>query len=80
VLYPNPTSDALFVNYSNELGVPIQCRILDLSGQVLSTWEQEGQPGAQQLEVDTRTLSSGLYLLEMEAAGEKNVKRFSVIR
>ena len=72
-LYPNPTSDKVYVELAE---MPIRCQILNLTGNVV----QETSIASPRFELDLSHFSSGLYLIKVTMADgtstyEKVVKR-----
>ena len=72
-LYPNPTSDKVYVELTE---MPIRCQILNLTGNVV----QETSIASPRFELDLSRFSSGLYLIKVTMTDgtstyEKVVKR-----
>ena len=74
--YPNPTSDIinLEMGYIGE-GIA-QIQIMDLTGRVVYSSQQNLQEGFNTVELDVHTLSSGLYIVKIKDAnkGEAMIK------
>ena len=71
-VYPNPTSNLIYIvptiNSEN-----ISIYIKDITGRILLN-------KINQLQIETSTLTSGIYLLEYEAQGQRVVKKFEIIK
>ena len=74
-VYPNPAQDLLNVNLPKEIGQAM-LTVVDLSGRVLLQETTSGMDS--QLEVSH--LSSGMYFLNVEGEGFKQVEKFTVER
>ncbi len=72
-LYPNPTKDIINL-YTNFVPAPkTLLKVLNITGQVV--YEQAAFQIKQQ-RINTQALSSGIYFVEMENAGEKYTSKF----
>jgi PKD repeat protein len=70
-IFPNPTSDRIFVAGTIHNA---EVRILDITGKevYIGTANRNG--------IDTSTLNEGLYLIEFTRADKRTVKKFRVVR
>ena len=71
-IYPNPTTTLLNVVptiHSENISIYIK----DITGRTLLN-------KINQLQIETSTLTSGIYLLEYEAQGQRVVKKFEIIK
>ncbi|MEQ9425201.1 MAG: T9SS type A sorting domain-containing protein [Cyclobacteriaceae bacterium] len=77
-LYPNPVIDVAQIEY--ELAQPshISMTILDVSGRTLRSYEYGLVSGKGALEFDRRGLEGGIYLAQINIAGNQLIKRFIV--
>lgn len=79
-LYPNPSLGQVNVDFIADRSKSVHCRITDVAGKVLRSWETETQPGDNHLDFSTQDLGAGTYFLEMEASPWRIVKRFVVMK
>lgn len=64
--FPNPISDRLLVSFTNNTATQFNMKLIDLKGHVYETMgDQLLPPGNQQFEVNTSTLSKGVFILQM---------------
>ncbi|MBA4303744.1 MAG: hypothetical protein C0424_05920 [Sphingobacteriaceae bacterium] len=75
VLYPNPASHTLNLRISEGV-IPISCRIVDMTGRQIKTFEQTGQGAHQHL--DVQELADGMYLLLIQTTEGMHFKRFVI--
>ena len=71
-IYPNPTTNLLNVVPTID-SENISICIKDITGRTLLN-------KINQLQIETSTLTSGIYLLECEAQGQRVVKKFEIIK
>lgn len=64
-VFPNPTSDNLFIQGETLSDAGLSLRIMDLSGRMMMQEYHAMQPGAFNLNMDLQALSSGMYLLQL---------------
>ncbi len=62
-VYPNPSSDYLFVEVKGATDARFEVQLFDLNGRVLQTKEQEA--ANTQLRLDMQSLASGTYLIKV---------------
>ncbi len=76
--FPNPAQQVVNIAL-NELNAqePVQFTISDLSGKIIAT---ETYTGNSTFSFDTRSLSNGMYLLQVQQGGNTGFKRLSVVR
>jgi glucose/arabinose dehydrogenase len=65
-MYPNPANNEVFINIKNQ-GAPAEVTIFDLSGKRLIQQSVNTDTNR----IDTSTLQSGLYLLDVTTSGRK---------
>lgn len=77
-LYPNPASGKVHLALPQETGYrPLQVRLRDMSGR--SILLQSGNVAGQSLEIDLRSLASGLYVVELlESNTRLNAQRLVI--
>lgn len=69
-VYPNPTSDILRVELTNNLGASASFKIHNLLGQTIS------QGDVKEDRIDVSNLNTGLYFVEITSEGKRGVRRF----
>jgi len=65
-IYPNPVTEKLTVSMSLHDASPVNIRIYDITGKVVSELNTSLDGGAQKMEVNASSLPAGLYFLRME--------------
>lgn len=63
--YPNPCQSSLIVEINSPENQSLRLDIFDLSGRLVKEVHTELRSGANKLEVDTRSLSAGMYTLQV---------------
>jgi hypothetical protein len=61
-IYPNPTTDRVFIETNEIAGVEILLTIFDITGKLKY---QETKPFSNRLEIDVRNLNSGIYFIDL---------------
>jgi hypothetical protein len=79
LVYPNPTSNELNVNFNLEETETATLRIFNLMGQVVEQRQVSGQ-GVMTEQFDTAGLPEGTYMIRMNTGTQKLVKKFTVAR
>ena len=74
-VYPNPVKDFLVVDFNSEKLEKARYQLFDGTGRVINTGELKNL----KTEINTSTLSSGLYMMSVYSAG-KIVKTFKIIK
>jgi hypothetical protein len=77
---PNPAANATRIDYSIPEADEVIFELYSISGQLLYSRTIEAVKGKQSLEINTSTLSSGIYFYTVEYRGQRLVKRMSVNR
>lgn len=78
VIYGNPSDGAFAVALDPQLKGKIRFRLFDIHRQQLAQWETIREGAAHTIPVDIRGAPRGLYLLIIEAAGERWVEKVAV--
>ncbi len=81
-IYPNPT-DLPFTNVDFRLNenAPVQARIMDVTGKVVSTQDfGTMSQGNQMIQVDTDNLENGFYFINLTAGDQEVSRKISVVR
>ena len=76
-IYPNPNQGAFTVTVSTPNHLIGTMSILDQLGRIINT-QSIDVTGTKQLPLEMSNLSSGVYLLEINAGGSRSVKQFVV--
>lgn len=72
LVYPNPTSDFINVQLNpSVVAGKLQIILYDISGRTLQIPAVNGSPSSGQFSVDLRSLTSGLYFLDMRCDGKR---------
>jgi hypothetical protein len=80
-LYPNPTSGVARMTVRTAEGEALTVRVYDVMGRmVASVVEGARAQGEQAVEVDTRGLAAGVYVVRAEAGNEVATRRLTVLR
>ena len=74
-VYPNPVEDFLIVDFNSEKLAKSSYQLFDGTGRMINKGELKNS----KTEVNTSTLSSGLYMLSISSEG-KTVKTFKIIK
>jgi len=79
--YPNPFNSTTTINYSNPKASDVSLKLYDISGREhASLFNGHLQAGVHSLMLDGSELSTGTYLVEMRAGGNKSVKKMVLIK
>ncbi|MFN5545524.1 MAG: S8 family serine peptidase [Bacteroidota bacterium] len=65
ILYPNPTSQYMQLNYSLRKACPVLIRLFDIAGREVSSSIHLGEIGANTTRMDLQNLKSGLYWVQV---------------
>jgi hypothetical protein len=80
-IFPNPTQDAAIVLFELESPEKVRVVLRNLYGQEIATLAAaEFSPGAQRLDIDTRTLASGIYFITLYAGGQSQTQKMVISR
>ena len=78
--YPNPVQDMLYIKYKLGNDAQVKAIIYSISGSELIHLESQSQmQGEQHLDINTSSLESGIYFLNLEINGETTIHKFSVM-
>lgn len=78
IVYPNPATDRLTVEFSLPQAEKIDIRLTDLAGKVLRQNAVDGIDGANQTRISLDGVAKGLYLLEVATPSGKSVRKVTV--
>ncbi len=77
-LMPNPANETIKIHFNAHQPADLNLKIMDLMGNI---WQNEllrNLSGEQNLSIETVTMPNGIYLLQMQYAGNLFIKRFVV--
>lgn len=77
-IYPNPTDDELNVGFNVQTSQKVVVLIKDLTGKVAQRQFINAQIGSNLVVLDTQKLAAGVYFIEIETNGFKEVRQFVV--
>ncbi len=81
IIYPNPVDQGTSITIQNLDWVSqevVSIKVIDIFGRVITEREVKIAPDQRSIQVDTQTLQSGLYLIEIEGKSNKYVKRLMI--
>jgi len=79
--YPNPFNPSTVISYAMPEQAHVRLAIYDLTGRRISTLVDEQQgPGRHNVTWDASQLASGVYIYRLEAAGQKQTRRMTLIK
>lgn len=78
-VFPNPSSGVLNVTFDLNEATPVHFKMYDLLGRLqMNSLEENFPSGINQRQLDLYHLSSGIYLLEIQAGDAQVIKKISV--
>ncbi|MBK7763844.1 MAG: T9SS type A sorting domain-containing protein [Bacteroidetes bacterium] len=77
-LYPNPAQDMSVLSFNLVSNETLQVNIFDIKGNLVSTQTKNCQAGAQKININTRNLSNGMYVISLQAGNQYNYLKLSV--
>ncbi|MCE3295672.1 MAG: hypothetical protein K0R65_1386 [Crocinitomicaceae bacterium] len=69
-VYPNPAKDKVSVNFNVSKEAAVKIELTDLAGKVVSSKTMTASEGAHSVELETRNVSNGVYVLNLVTEGE----------
>jgi hypothetical protein len=79
--YPNPFNPSTTISYSIPTSADVALSVVDLTGRVVSRMEMPRQSaGTHSVQFDASNLSSGVYVYRLEAAGNVQSRKFTLIK
>ena len=79
--YPNPFRTRTVIRYELPEAAPAQLALYDMLGRRVLMLVDEQQPaGIHEVTMDARTLTSGVYLLRLQAADAVETRRLTIVR
>ena len=84
-VYPNPASDQLILEYELKNAATVQASLMNSQGQIVKHFGFSGQKQSQgshsaKLNLDKLQLSSGLYLVRIQADNQQQTLKVNIIR
>jgi hypothetical protein len=79
-LYPNPAQDNLTVAFTSGNNSPVNINVYNMTGQRVMSEANSATTGQNTINVNTGTLSAGIYIFEMENNGELQRQKFVIAR
>jgi hypothetical protein len=77
-VYPNPANDFAVVALNLVKESQIAMKLIDVSGKTLAVKNYGSMSGMMNIELNTATLQSGVYIVELTVDNDKLVKRLVV--
>ncbi|MBO4489302.1 MAG: C10 family peptidase [Bacteroidales bacterium] len=77
-VYPNPATDYLFVKFNVAEPTLITCKLMDATGKVLSMENMDAFSGENTHSIQTSSLATGFYLLEIDTPTGKTIRKVMV--
>jgi PKD repeat protein len=77
-VYPNPTSNEVFVNFENQNGNAISIELVDQLGRVIYTSEEFNSTGFNTIELNLANVSDGMYSVLVHSMNNTITKRIVV--
>jgi sarcosine oxidase delta subunit len=77
-VFPNPTQSDVTLAFELPYEQPILIRMFDISGRMVYSHDDLGREGANAMELRLNGVAPGLYLLEVQADGQRAVKKLLV--
>jgi hypothetical protein len=78
ILYPNPSAGNTHVQIDLAGGSKVSVTVLNSIGQVVSTTSADGQPGRNDISINTTGLANGIYIVQVRA-GDSTASRKLII-
>lgn len=74
-LFPNPSSDLVFLNYTSKKESDLTISVYDISGKEVIRTEQQNTTGENRIRLETEGLEAGAYFVELrEGMSSKKIK------
>jgi hypothetical protein len=77
-LYPNPASNVLTVEYISETEGDVWVNVYNLSGQRVLQQQTTAVTGGNKQTINTESLSSGVYVLQLNNGGQTQYSKFTI--
>lgn len=77
-LYPNPATDHIRLDFDSDKAETVQCKILDVTGRLISNQIFRHNGGTFSEIIPLRALAKGLYIMHIETPEGKAIRKFTV--
>ncbi len=77
-VFPNPASDVATVTFETETSSDVVLTITDLSGKVVYSNDMNSVIGVQNIEINTASFESGVYMVNISSNGNQVTKKLAV--
>ena len=78
--YPNPTSDNLTVNFYSEKNADTKICLIDISGKIVDQHLFANEIGNKSFGINTSSLATGMYLLQVKSGNFSETKKICIAR
>lgn len=79
IVYPNPVTDILNINFDLNNSTASKIEILDLSGKQVAVIADENLTGMVSKQINTTEFKSGIYFVKIQSENETITKKFIVV-
>jgi hypothetical protein len=79
IVYPNPVTDILNINFELNKSIDTKIEIFDLSGKQMGVVLNENLKGIVSKQINTTEFKSGIYFVRIQTKNEAVIKKISVI-
>ena len=69
--FPNPSNGIFNIRFKTERGLPLQLRVVDITGKLVYTYERDRFDGSFSREINLSKSGSGTYILSIEQGDQK---------
>ena len=76
-VYPNPTSDVLYIELKENISDPLELKIYTLTGQEINIPFSTNKDLGNRMELDISDLSQGVYLIELSNSSSKFIRKIT---
>jgi hypothetical protein len=76
LVYPNPTTGALYIEYYSKISGVVKLKVMDVNGKTLCSTTGNAKTGNNTYNLNLRNLSPGTYVLELTCNGSSNKAKF----
>lgn len=79
-LYPNPATDAATLSFSMANDAAVSVRVYDVTGRDVYNHAAKMERGVNHINIPVTSLAEGVYYVTIDAAGNKQTQKLSVIK
>jgi hypothetical protein len=80
MVYPNPTTGALTIEYKSATDGTIELHVFDVTGKLMQVQSNSAFAGTNTYHLDLNSLNSGIYLLEIKNGNEVTHSKLMIQR